>query len=233
MEDIEPLRTLWMWIRLEIRVFFTIIFLGILFLLLSLFRKPNNIFKHASTVAEDQRLADDVSIAKEEDFIKEHSVTFQIFCVVGTLAPQSLQQLLFSNPTGVEKTILLTFLVFQVLLFGVLIIAIFVKKGAKDFAPGDNIKTFLSKTSWVFGILWVASFFATVIFNRKMDLVVAEWLIACVGITLFINLSIFEDMPPEQSGRAKSDTVNAAIYAINESERKSIGCRVMVKERES
>jgi hypothetical protein len=45
MELIEPLKSLQLWIRLEVRVFFTICASGVLFLLISIFRRPNNIFK--------------------------------------------------------------------------------------------------------------------------------------------------------------------------------------------
>ena len=45
---IEPIENLMMWIQIEIRTFFTVIAAGILFLLLSLIRKPNNIFRDIS-----------------------------------------------------------------------------------------------------------------------------------------------------------------------------------------
>jgi hypothetical protein len=58
MNQIEPLETLINWIQTEIRVFFVLIFVAIFFLMLSLLRRPNNIFKEVDPYevneAEDQ-----------------------------------------------------------------------------------------------------------------------------------------------------------------------------------
>ena len=71
METFEPLVSLNNWIRLEIRVFFTICASGVVFILLSIFRRPNNIFN-----SEKPMDGQAIAIRKDQDFILEYSVTF-------------------------------------------------------------------------------------------------------------------------------------------------------------
>ena len=98
--DVPEIEGLWRWVQLEIRIFMIICLFGVLFLGLSMFRRPNNIFKED---AED----DELDIKQDnKDFIRYHRITFQIFCILGALPAGTFLVLVLDNPTALEKTLL-------------------------------------------------------------------------------------------------------------------------------
>lgn len=244
MNRIEPLETLINWIQTEVRVFFVLIFVACFFLLLSMFRRPNNIFKEQeeeAPAADDENEEERPVIFKQNDFVKEYTVTFQIFNIFGALPVVTLLQMITGQPSGLEKTILLGFLALQVLCFLALVTAVFVKKPSANFQPGDHIKLFLKFSSLVFLVAWLAGFVALQVLNKKFSMGTAEWMLSCVGITTFVQLSIFEDKPHEYAVQAerlpstssKKESVNQPfLAAINGEEKAILGSRVTLPREE-
>lgn len=210
MENFEPLLSLNTWIRLEIRVFFTICASGVVFLLFSMFRRPNNIFK-----SEKPMEGEAIDIRKDRDFILEYSVTFQIFCIFGTVPVITFLELISPDATRLERLGLIGVFIFQSLLFVALVAAIFLRKESKDFTPGDQIKRYLRLTSWIFGLLWVGSMVAALVLSIFINIVVVQWIVSCTGLTLFVHLSIFEDTPP-QSTVARKENLEPLNPSLND-----------------
>ena len=110
-------------------------------------------------------------------------------------------EIISAEPKAIERAVLIGLLILQMLCLAAIVTAIFIKKGSKEFTPGDFIKNYLRKSSWFHGILWVLLSIGALIFQNKVNVVVAQWIVSCLGITLFMHLSIFEDIPPQESAR--------------------------------
>lgn len=76
----------------------------------------------------------------------------------------------------------------------------------------------MEKVAYVSFFAWVAAFITLLIYNGPRSAIVPEWLLSCIGIYCFAELSIIETQPPAEVTRRSTKQVTEPFLTINNSE---------------
>ena len=81
---------------------------------------------------------------------------------------------------------------FQALHFLFVLYVIFISKKDRDQSAGETVRPLLKKMSYISLVLWVAGAIAIFVYPGERGPIVPEWILSCVGVYFFAQLSILE-----------------------------------------